>query len=71
MLESLFNEVSGLENWKFIEVTPAKVFFCEFCQVFKNTYFVEHLQLIASESVNIRCTFSFLTGDILERKGSV
>ena len=25
-------------------MTPAEVFFCEFCEVFKNTYFVEHLR---------------------------
>ena len=32
-------------------MTPAKAFSCEFCEVFKNTYFVEYLQMAASELV--------------------
>ena len=36
-MESLFNNVSG-----------RKVFCCEFCKVFMNTYFVENLQTAAS-----------------------
>ena len=27
---------------------PAQVFFCEFCKIFKHTYFVEYLQTAAS-----------------------
>ena len=34
--------------------TPAQVFFCEFSEIFKNTYFVEHRQGTAS--------LQFLTG---------
>ena len=28
---------------------PAQVFSCEFCNIFKNTYFVEHLQMAVTE----------------------
>ena len=28
--------------------TPTQVFFCEYCQIFKSTYFEEHLQMAAS-----------------------
>ena len=29
--------------------TPAQVFFCEYCEVIKNTYFEKHLRITASE----------------------
>ena len=32
-------------------MTPAKVFCCEFCEVFKNIYFVEYLRTAAFELV--------------------
>ena len=32
--------------------TLAQVFSCEFCEVFKNTIFTEHLWTIASETMN-------------------
>ena len=40
-------------------------------KVFKNPYFAEYLQIVASESVNIKCIFSFLTGHSLVSKGSI
>ena len=43
MLESLFNEVaaSGLELYQ--RETPTKVFTCEYCEIFKNSFFfTEH-----------------------------
>ena len=30
---------------------PSKVFFCEFCKVFKKIYFVEYMRTAASELV--------------------
>ena len=30
--------------------TPAQVFSCEFCEIFKNTFFTEDLQMTASEN---------------------
>ena len=40
MLESVFNEVSGI-----------KVFSCEFYEVFNNTYFAEYLRTATSQLV--------------------
>ena len=39
VLESLFNKVAG---------TPTQVFSCEICEIFKNTYFEEHMRTTAS-----------------------
>ena len=36
MLESLFTKVAGLRT--------TYMFFCEYCEIFKSTYFEEHLQ---------------------------
>ena len=36
-----FNKVAGLN---------LSVFSCEFCKIFKNTFFIEHLQTTASEN---------------------
>ena len=30
-------------------VFPGQVFFCDFCDIFKNTYFAEHLWMAASD----------------------
>ena len=29
--------------------TPTQVFFCKYCEIFKNTYFEKHLRTTASE----------------------
>ena len=34
--------------------TLAEVFFCEFCEIFKNTFFTEHLRATASVSLVIK-----------------
>ena len=51
MSESLFNKVAGLrpatllKTCNFIKKeTQRKVFSCEFCEIFKNTFFIEHLR---------------------------
>ena len=31
-------------------MTPAQVFFCEIYEIFKNTYFEEHMQTAASKN---------------------
>ena len=36
------------ENNFIIKETLAQVFSCEFCQIFKNTFFTEHLRVSAS-----------------------
>ena len=46
-----FNKIAGLrpEVCNFIkQETLAQVFFCEFCEIFKNTYFTEHLWVTTS-----------------------
>ena len=53
VLGSLFNKVAGLKACNFIEETPTQVVFCEYCEIFKNTYFEEHLQMAASEPLKI------------------
>ena len=52
MLESLFNNVACLRPSgpaTFIKKTPVQVFSCEFCEIFKNTYFVENLRAAVPE----------------------
>ena len=40
-------------------MTPAKIFFCEFCEAFKNIYFLEYLQKAASELGILDVDFPF------------
>ena len=40
------------------KVTPTKVFPCEFCELFKNTYFLEDLQMAGSETPEWGCLFN-------------
>ena len=42
VLESLFNKVDS----KDIKEAPTQVFSGEYCKIFKNTFFTEHLQLL-------------------------
>ena len=37
MLESLFNKVAGLKE------TPTQVYSCEYYEIFKNSFFTEHV----------------------------
>ena len=48
MLESPFNKVAALKTGCFIKKkTPTKVFYCEYYEIFKNTYFEKQLQTAA------------------------
>ena len=47
MLESLFNEVTGLEACNCIKKTSVYVFSFEYCKIFRNNYFKEHLRVAA------------------------
>ena len=40
---------TGVITWFFFKVTQAQVFPCEFSEISKNTYFVEHLRTAASK----------------------
>ena len=44
MLESLFNKVTGPKA-----ETLSQVFSSEICEIFRNTYFEEHMQMTASK----------------------
>ena len=58
-----FNKAAGLrpEACNFIKKeTLAQVFFCEFCEISKNTFFIEHLWAIASTLSELSCSHSVL-----------
>ena len=46
--ESFFNKVAGSLQLH-LKKTVAQVFFSKFCEIFKSTFFREHLRTIASE----------------------
>ena len=50
MPESLFNK----------KETVAEVFYCEFCEISKNTFFTEHLWATASVFAVLSLLFTFL-----------
>ena len=56
MLESLFNKDKVFNFDKlFYKESPAQVFSCEYCEIFKTTYFEERLRTAASDfSKNFR-----------------
>ena len=43
-LESLFNKAAGLKVSIFIKKGIQQLFSCEYCKIFKNRFFIEHLQ---------------------------
>ena len=46
---SFFHKIAGLRPANFIKKeTLAQVFFCEFCEIFKNTFFIEDFLLKCS-----------------------
>ena len=47
--EYRFTKVAGLKACDLIKnKTPTQVFFCEYCEIFKNIHFEEHLRTAAS-----------------------
>ena len=52
-MESLFNNVAGLTSCNYKE-TPTQVFSYGICEIFKNTYFEEHLRVVASDIIKAR-----------------
>ena len=38
-----FNKVAGLRSATLLKKTLTQVFSCEFCKIFRNTFFTEHL----------------------------
>ena len=50
--------------------TPTEVFSCEYCEIFKNTYFEEHLLTADSEGMKlIYGTVSYLLYFLLKNRG--
>ena len=47
MPESFFCKVAGIN-----EETLGQVFSCEFCEISKNSFFIEHLRVTASEKTS-------------------
>ena len=52
VMESLYNEVAGLEVFNFIK-KRFQVFSCEICEIFKNKFFYRTLPMAASETLLI------------------
>ena len=48
---SLFNKVAGLQPATFLKRDSTQAFSYEVCEIFKNTYFEEHLRLTAVEQL--------------------
>ena len=61
-----FNKAGGLRPAIVIKKrTLMQVFFCEFCEIFKNTFFIEHLRtstsaITANNVLRYSCYFTFL-----------
>ena len=50
MLESLFSKPAGLKAHNFIKkYTPTQLFFCEYCEIFKNRFFYRTPLMAASK----------------------
>ena len=49
-LESLFNKFAGLRPKTLLQMRLQQVFYCEFCEIFENKFFTEHLQVTASNT---------------------
>ena len=62
MLESLFNEVKGLRPATLLKRDSNTGVSCQYCEIFKNTYFEELLRMTASgkNAVNKILSNSFL-----------
>ena len=58
MMQLLSNKVAGLEACSFIRETPTQVFSCKYWEIFKNTYFEEHLQMAVSVILTIKLVIS-------------
>ena len=52
---SFFNKVEGVVCIK--KETLTQVFFCQFCEMFKNNYFVKHVRTTAFVSININLSY--------------
>ena len=58
-------EPSGLHHFK--KETPTQMFSCEFCEIFKDTFLIEHLGTTASEIRRTSFFFLFLLTNLFWR----
>ena len=65
VLQSLFNKVQSLRSETLLKKTPTQVFSLLYCEIFKSTYFEEHLRTAASGAVVF--TFVFYLHFVLRR----
>ena len=52
MLEFLLNKVAGMKSSALLKRAQSQVFYCEFCEIFKNNYSVESMQTATSGLIN-------------------
>ena len=50
VLGYLFEKVAGPQPGSLLKKIPPQIFFCEFCEIFKNSIFIEHFQVITCDS---------------------
>ena len=55
VLESPFNTLQHSRPAYSLKETPTQVFSCEYCKIFKNTYFEENLRATASAILASYC----------------
>ena len=48
MLESLDNNIAGLNSTTLFKKRPTQMFSCEYCEIFKNNYFEKYLRTATS-----------------------
>ena len=67
MLGSLFSKIAGPKatNNFIKKETPTQVFFFKYCEIFKNTYFEEHLRRAASGNLVLNGSDTNFTDRIL------
>ena len=53
-----FNKVSGLRLQLYLKRDLAQVFSCEFCEIFKKTFFIEHLQWLLLKQLRVSSSTS-------------
>ena len=62
-----FNKVAGGACNFIKKETLAQVFSCEFCEIFKNTFFTEHLRTTASKILSAASFHRYSENDIFNR----
>ena len=53
MLESLFNKIADYSPATLLKENPTQVFSVEFCELFKNSFFTEHLRATVKRGLNV------------------